>query len=48
MIRQVLLVVAVVLFFLAGAGASSFSVGTVTLTLVPFGLACLGLSFLVR
>jgi hypothetical protein len=38
--KFILLLAAVILFVLAGAGIGPFDVGTIKLTLVPFGLAC--------
>ncbi len=42
-----LLLAALILFLADGAGLGSFHVGTVTLSLLGFGLACLTASFLV-
>jgi hypothetical protein len=43
----ILLLVAVILFILAGAGIGPFEVGTIKLTILPFGLACFAAAFLI-
>lgn len=42
---KLLLLVAVILFVLAGIGFESFHLGTVAISLLAFGLACFAASF---
>lgn len=39
-IQRILKLAALVLFLLAGIGFATLSIGTVTLSLIAFGLAC--------
>lgn len=45
-IKKLLLIIAVILFLVAGVGYSELHFGTVALDIVAFGLACFAGSFL--